>query len=354
MIVLANSDGGFSNLGHEEYSLAFGTAFNQQTMEKLLAKRDAIEQSLLDNANRPTPAELAQYGTEIADALLSGDVGPLYMVLGVDRVEITIAADTPDSKKVPWEYILWPDVKQAPHPARSIARVVAVANAAPHTPSKRKASKIKVLLIGADIIDGVAIPWDETKAILERIFGLRTSAIVGRAEVEFTMVEGVTKQGFFDAVEAQAFDVIHFIGHGQADGLFLKGSEGKGTDFLPKDALSSQMAVVRPSLLLLSACNTAAPANGQAYDNLAEGLVNSGVPAVVAHQLPINVRAIAEFSGALYKSLLTTGNIDAAVNAGRIELVKQLSGGNSASVEWGIPVLYRRPGCSQLFNMQGT
>lgn len=276
------------------------------------------------------------------------------MVLGVGRVEITIAADTPESKKVPWEYILWPDVQQAPHNGRSIARVVAVANAAPHSPRKSKASKIKVLLIGADIIGGVPIPWDETKATLEKIFGERTAAQGVKAAVDFTMVEGATKQGFFDAVEAQAFDVIHFIGHGQADGLFLKGAQGIGSEFLSKDGLNSLMTVVKPSLLLLSACNTAAPVNGQAYDNLAESLVNAGVPAVVAHQMPINVKAIADFCGALYRSLLVTGNIDAAVNAGRIELVKQLSDGTSAAVEWGIPVLYRRPGCSQLFDMQGT
>lgn len=52
VVLLANPGGGFSNLGHEEYSLAFGAAFAQSAMDNLLARRDAIEQSLLDNLAR--------------------------------------------------------------------------------------------------------------------------------------------------------------------------------------------------------------------------------------------------------------------------------------------------------------
>jgi hypothetical protein len=70
---------------------------------------------------------------------------------------------------------------------------------------------------------------------------------------------------------------------------------------------------------------------------------------VVANQMPITVTAIADFSAGLYRSLLTEGNIDAAVNRGRIELVSALAAANTPAVEFGIPVLYRRAGCSQIF-----
>ncbi len=87
----------------------------------------------------------------------------------------------------------------------------------------------------------------------------------------------------------------------------------------------------------------------QPLGTIAEALVRSGVPAVVANQMPISVSSIADFTGALYRSLLTDGNIDVAVNKGRIALVKEIEAFKFAAVEWGIPVPYRRPGCSQLF-----
>ena len=46
------------------------------------------------------------------------------------------------------------------------------------------------------------------------------------------------------------------------------------------------------------------------------------------------------------------GNIDNAVNMGRIELVAAIAEVDVAAVEWGIPVLYRRPGCSDLFSIK--
>lgn len=336
----------------EDFSWAFGSLLDQQKLADLLTRPHGIEQSLIGNETRLTENELALYGRDIADALFSGGAQTLYSVLGQETIEVTVAAGDSDTKRVPWEYIVWPDVKQAPHAGRSVARIVSVSNIARHQPRPLKSAKLKVLLIGADVLGGDPIPWDETKANLELIFGKRIKDPDNPLAVDLTIVEGTTRDQFSEAVLARAYDIIHFIGHGQSNGLFLARKGGAEGELLPKGALNTIMSEAKPGLLFLSACNTGSVVRDLEFDSLAESLVQTGVPAVIAHQMPINIRAIAEFAAAVYASLLAEGNIDRAVNQGRMRLAVQLGDAQSAPIEWGIPVLYRRPGCSQMFSRE--
>ena len=67
----------------------------------------------------------------------------------------------------------------------------------------------------------------------------------------------------------------------------------------------------------------------------------SGIPAVVANQLPVPDATVATFVGALYEELLRSGDIDLAVTEGRIRLAVDLGSSPKAVLEWGIPTLYR-------------
>ncbi len=349
MLLWPAPGGGCSIAAVEDFSLAFGSLLPQATLDGLLARRDGIEQSLIGNESRPTSDELALYGKEIAQALFSGGAQTLYSVLGQETIEVTVAAGDHNTRRVPWEYVVWPDKKHAPLADRSVARVVSVNNVARHQPRPLKSAKLKVLLIGADVVGGDPIPWDETKALLDLVFGKRINDPDNPLAVDLTIVEGATREQFNNAVLKRPYDIIHFIGHGQADGLFLARKGEADGELVPQAALNTIMSQANPGLLFLSACNTGAALTGFAFDSLAESLVHTGIPAVVAHQMPINLRAIGEFAAAVYESLLAEGNIDKAVNQGRMRLVAQLGDAQSAAVEWGIPVLYRRPGCSQMF-----
>ena len=346
--------GGCSIAAVEDFSLAFGSSLDPQKLTALLDRRTGIEQSLVGNESRPTESELALYGKQIAEALFSGGAQTLYSVLGgQETIEVTVAAGDKDTKRVPWEYVVWPDVNQAPHAGRSVARIVSVNNIIRHQPRPLKSAKLKVLLIGADVVSGDPIPWEETEAVLTTIFGERIKDPDNPTAVELTIAQGATREQFSEAVLKRAYDIIHFIGHGQSDGLFLASKDGGQGDLLPKNALNTLMSKAKPGLLFLSACNTGAVFQGFEFDSLAESLIETGVPAVIAHQMPINLRAIAVFAAAVYSSLLSEGNIDKAVNEGRMRLAVQLGDAQSAPIEWGIPVLYRRPGCSQMFAREG-
>jgi CHAT domain-containing protein len=102
--------------------------------------------------------------------------------------------------------------------------------------------------------------------------------------------------------------------------------------------------------VVLSACETANGDFSRPFSVIAKSLVERGIPAVVANQFPLPDKSAAVFSEGLYLELLQSGDIDRAVNAGRMQLLLQLEETKShASLEWGIPILYRRFRNSQIY-----
>jgi len=82
---------------------------------------------------------------------------------------------------------------------------------------------------------------------------------------------------------------------------------------------------------------------------VAEALVSNGIPAVVANLLPVPETSVASFVGAMYAQLLNTGDIDLAVNSARLKLSIELDVPPDATLEWGIPTLYRHIAGSKVF-----
>jgi hypothetical protein len=333
----------------EDFALAFGPVAAQATIGALIATRNQIEQSLRDNTDRPTQSQLKQYGHQMAKVLLAGNVGLLYWAVSSGPVQVSLNMDDETLKRVPWKYLLWPGLQYGPQGERTIARIVPMARGSRPEPRKLNGNPLKVLLISADVLGLDPIPWDETKANLERIFGERLRLGNTATRVQMTVVEGATRASLRKALAGQKHDIVHFIGHGVAEGIYLRGRGGQDRELMTAEIFIAMLADTKPALIILSACDTANIANIEPLGTIAEGLVAAEVPAVVANQMPITVSAIADFIAGLYRSLLSEGNIDVAVSRGRMELVAALAAANTEAVEWGIPVLYRRAGCSQLF-----
>ena len=80
------------------------------------------------------------------------------------------------------------------------------------------------------------------------------------------------------------------------------------------------------------------------FAGVAAALVEGGLPAVIAMQLPITDRAALSFSGALYRGLSQGWSVDSAVALGRTVLRFELD-----SPEWITPVLFMRVSDGRLF-----
>jgi CHAT domain len=216
----------------------------------------------------------------------------------------------------------------------------------PQPEPKPLPSPAHILFVYADPVDENPVPWAETRALLLRDFGAEAH---GRLALE--VVEG-TRDGLAGALQRRAgVDVLHFIGHGRTLGgvgqLLLTGRDGAAVP-VSSSWLAGLLRGRDVRLVVLTACDSATGDHAADFAVLATALVRSGVPAVVANQFPVRIETVAPFVRALYAELLRSGDVDRAVNEGRVRLSADLSPPDDV-FEWGIPTLHRRLGAARVF-----
>jgi hypothetical protein len=231
VVLLPEPTGGAFLVAVEDFSVVFGPNTTASALADLLSTRDQIEQSLRDNADRPTHAQLREFGRRIANMLLAGEVSDLYRSVGDARIQLTLSTIDQSLKRAPWEYVSWPGLPHGPHVERSIARIVPMAGVSRPKPRRLSGRALKVLLIGADVLGLEPIPWDETKSNLERIFGERLLMGPTAAGVQMTLLEGATRASMRKALSGQHYDIVHFLGHGQQTESFSEGRAGNNENY---------------------------------------------------------------------------------------------------------------------------
>jgi hypothetical protein len=176
----------------------------------------------------------------------------------------------------------------------------------------------------------------------------------GYPETEVVILEAASFEKLHEALTSGPFHVLHFLGHGA-----FNGPKGEGAlVFERQDKLSqpvvgldiAQLVKNFPDLrlIVLNACSTAmAPfdAGLDPFAGVATALVQGGLPAVLAMQVPISDRAAARFSRDFYRRLAAGDSVEAALHHGRLA-VHALDPG---SVEWATPVLFLRSEDGRLF-----
>lgn len=336
-----------------ENNVALAQSTTQKQLDDLFDARTKIEQSS-KGEGKLTPSELIDIGKLLADILLAGSVRELYNATSNGKsAQISICACDARLKAIPWEFLVWPDLKMAPHKNRSICRLVEGTTTKAPTPMKLDAG-IRIMLVVSQPHDQGSVEWIETQKELQRQIEVYTPKI-GAEKMDFKLCEAEDAEFVRKAVQAFDPHIVHFIGHGQADALLFTRHQAKVSQPIRAQMVHNVLASRSTRLIVLSACDTAKVENDiDPLTSIAEQVVQAGVPAVVAHQMPISLRSVHTFCGALYGELLREGNIDWAVNVGRIAMGVAFDNKKIAAVEWGVPVLYRRPGCSQLFAKVGN
>jgi hypothetical protein len=317
---------------------------------QILETLDQLEKCLVDSADRPAESALKKLGQDLAEALFPGDIRGLARVEAGEPLQLGVCCVDPDLKRIPWEYVVWPGDKRAPSGNKSIARIVPVADSADGSDIPRRDRKLRVALIVASPAEMASLPWEQLELELKRTFETYLTLKEAANQIELVTIGNVTRGALFERLRREHFDIIHFIGHAESNGLYMHNRIDRKAELVTTAGVVGLFAVPKVQLILLSACSTGKIPKGGGIAPLAEELVLNNVPAVVASQLPIPASIIAVFCAALYQRLLESGDIDEAVAEGRMRLQAELShtvGG--ALIEWGIPVLYRRPGHSKLF-----
>lgn len=168
-----------------------------------------------------------------------------------------------------------------------------------------------------------------------------------------TYLEQATLDELLSAIHGAG--VFHFAGHGQfvrqpgdAPGSYT-GEAGLALfdQYVEAEQLAINLSRGGVRLAVLGGCETARRDEVSVWSGIASTLVRSQaqLPAVVANQYTISDACAIAFSKQLYQALVAGLSIEEAVAAGRIAAYNADTSGR----DWGVPVLYLRPGDGHLF-----
>ena len=304
----------------------------------------------------PEPEQVAQaFGQSLFDALFRGDVRALYHTSRYQAAEegkllrIELSIEPLELASLPWEALY--DAQLAEYVCHSTPLVRYIALLETDLPPITT-PPLRILGMIA-YPDGEATPAaEEEKRQLEEA----TSHLQALELVEIEWVEGQSARELVQALDGQAWHVLHFIGDGGLDR-----NTGEGFVIMDDDAGQNRRLSATQLRWLLSKCgslrvvwlNACAGAQDDRPDrftNTAALLVQKGIPAVLSAQLGANSPAAEAFIEAFYAALSASMPLDLAATKGRAAI--QMAQGNPPP--WGAPVLHAHSPGLQLFERQAV
>lgn len=292
---------------------------------------------------QPSPL-LQALGAWLRNHLLPPPIWSLYRsslarLPASEGLRLRLRLDPPELAALPWEYCYDPEndnflaLDQRTVIVRYLPLPFSALPLAGSTPVR--------LLIAIS----AANDWPklDVESERERIQAALTEAIAdGRVAID-VMEGGVTVEALQDRLRA-GYRALHYIGHGTYDAattsgyLILEREDGSG-DAVDSNRLATLLRSTGVGLVVLNACKSATAGFDNAYTGVAQSLVRTGLPAVVAMQLSILDSQAITFSRTFYRSLSDGWPVDAAVTEGRKAMRLQQA---DLTGHWGIPTLFMR------------
>ncbi|MGH3785207.1 MAG: CHAT domain-containing protein [Pseudonocardiaceae bacterium] len=293
---------------------------------------------LLEKLNKPHIGRsdlVDSLGEKLGQLLFPGRVrdlfGAAYRMLGAsEALRVRIECLGESISGLPWEYTSVELADVAPgqlalNPRVSIVRHEVLDRA---RPSPRQRSELVVVSLDAGVVEGYPPLPPELP---------RTPDSLGRRQVRHIVVPAATRESLEATLYRQKVDIFHFSGHGEASrpgsfaGLVLRYEDDDGADILTGQELAPMLRKAGVSLAVLSGCRTGSRAPRTDGGGVAQALVESGVPIVVAMQHPVGDTQAKAFNQVFYDSLFSGETVDQAVSRGR-----------QGMTDYGSPVLYHR------------
>lgn len=173
-------------------------------------------------------------------------------------------------------------------------------------------------------------------------------------EVQLVFPENASFDGIRRELTRGPIHGIHYMGHGVFDestgrgGLLLEARSGGAVSLLGPAMKDLVKGVEPPALVVLNGCETGRVSSREGPEPFGAGaaaLIDAGVPAVVAMQLPVADGEAVHFSKILYRALQDRHPIDWAVSEARLSL----NAGFPERPAWAIPALFMRVPDGRLF-----
>lgn len=326
------------------------------------AVRGSTEKVVRETAPGATRTRPQQIGDQLFNALFSGPIRSLLdrslgMLHGSNqglRVKLHIDPEDPSLAQLtslPWELMYRKETRE-------------FLNLSSFTPILRYLDvQVPCIPLPLEpplrILGVIANPRDFPQLDLARERRQIEATWARQQDVKVDFLQPPTILALQEALAAQPYHVLHFMGHGGFDEvsgngvLLLEDEHGLGA---PVDG-STLGVLLRdaPTLRLafLNACETACASKQEGLDpfaGVAAAMVMAGVAAVVAMQFPITDEAAIRFANRFYSLLAAGQPVDYAVAQGRQAILAAESG----TMEWATPVLFMRAPEGAIFKVSSS
>lgn len=303
--------------------------------------------------------DVREVGAILFTSLLNGDVREHFLAerqeaeraAGQSPVQFVLRLDVPaDLRHLPWECLY--------EEARGFGfllndpRYVLVRDTPgiePREIAPRQALPLRMLVV---------IPQGSQLNVAKELHGLDLAVSKLGAAIEFSVLQGeVTPDRLNDRVNAEPWDVVHFIGHGDVVDdtvrVRLNSEDPENPDqWVDGEVFATFFHRSVPRLVVLNCCYGGSQASLRTFSGLGPYLLRAGVPAVVAMQYEIPDTVAIKFAEKFYGELLAgrdRGRIDLALTAARLSLYQNQTKDRPQS--FITPVLYLVSGRETLVDL---
>lgn len=290
-------------------------------------------------------------GGRLFDAVFAGAVRDCYRASLAEatskghglRLRLRLT-DVPEIATWPWEFLF--DSSQN--------RFIALSRETPLVRYLDFAERVEILEVAAPlrVLLVVSSPTDYAQLDVERECGKMEEAVAGLkndGRLSVDRLDAATLGELQRALTRQTYHILHFIGHGGADGaseghLMFEDNDERG--YAVDGSTLGTLLHNHPSMriALLNACEGARALGKDSFAGVAQRLVQQGIPCVVAMQFEISDASAIQFSTAFYEGVASGQPVDQAVAQGRLAIYSEVS-----DLEWATPVLYLRSPDARIF-----
>lgn len=304
-------------------------------------------------------------GQGLYKAVFPGKVGSAFdMALsqawptrGVVGLQLRFDPDSVELARYPWELLHDGQRFLLTNGAVELTRYISYA--VPPTPL-RVSPPLHLLYITARPINLKALPADDERQVVWD--SLQTQ--ISSKHLVLDQLRPPTYDQLLDVLGENDYHIIHFDGHGvfakqcptcramnqshllecaictgsladvEPCGFLAFEDEDGRVDYVDTFTLENALFDNQVRLAVISACASATVRGETVFGGVGPGLIRTGIPAVVAMQLPITIKSAINFSRGFYTALSQGHNIPKAVVQGRRRLYRDRT--------YFIPTLYLR------------
>ena len=298
---------------------------------------------------------LAEIGSRLFSQLIRDQVRDLWAQARTDlddggRLRLRLILHPPAVAALPWETLHDPRRNQsfAADANISLVRTQNLVSYVARPRALEATLPLKVLLVTVDTgtMDAPTPQRPQqgeqgNRLAAHKESGQIRSAVAGLSSgrVNLDQLDGrVTIQQIRERLLTTRPDILHFVGHGNEDGLLLWADDAPAlVSAASLRAVMQQAESVK--LVFLNACLAGRVDSTRPFAGIAHQLLQSGLPAVIAMRYEILDLSAANFASGVYEALVSgqgRGHIDAAVSIARNNLYIN----DPNRVDYATPILW--------------